>query len=208
MSNTLKIGQLPTAYHVIKYPNHEKNKDLILEMIKNADGHSVDDDWTKMKMTDLGINVQRTYFDKTIHDEFQNLFENFIEYWNKEQGCPNWINMIYDFWYCEYEKGDFVKWHTHPLSTMCAIYYLKLPDPQDVVSFKTWDGDYYIPKIEEGDILFFPSMQVHSALCTTDEGKVSINFNLKAGFDDVYAQEVKQVLDEQEKGENITIESI
>lgn len=208
MSNALKIGQIQTAYHIIKYPNHEKNKELIVEMIRNADGNSVSDDWSKIKMTDLGINVQRSYFDKTIHSEFQALFENFIAFWNKEQGIPDWINMIYDFWYMDYDCGDYVKWHNHPLSSMSAIYYLHLPRQEDVISFKNWDGEYYIPKVEEGDILFFPSMQVHSALCTSEEGKISINFNLKAGFDDMYAQEVKSALEEAEKGEDITLETI
>jgi hypothetical protein len=204
----LKVGQLPTAYHVIKYPKHEENKDMIMHMISNADGHSIDDDWNKISMSDLGINVNRTWFDKTIHEDFQNMFTNFITYWNKHQGVPDWINMIYDFWYCQYEKGDYVKWHNHPLSSMCAIYYLHLPEPKDVISFKTFDGEYYIPKVEEGDVLFFPSNQVHSTICTSDKGKISVNFNLKAGFDDLYAQQTKKSLETLEQGEDETLETI
>jgi hypothetical protein len=204
----MKVGTVPQEYFVIEYPNHEKNKQLVLDMVNSAEGQSQEDDWTKVSMTDLGINTNRLYFDRVIHEEFQALFENFHKWFSRENGVPDWQRVTYDFWYMQYEKGDYVKWHNHPLSTLSAVYFLDLKDNKDAVSFKTLDGSFHIPNVKEGDILIFPSLMVHSTMCVSEEGKTSINFNLKAGFDDAFAQEVKDSLEVRDRGDDYDVETI
>ena len=205
----MKIGNIPVPYHIMPYPKHKENKKALMELINSAEGQSIDDSFNKLTMTDLGIACNRTYMDKILHQDFGRLFNNFTSWYNKEQGLPDWINLNYDFWFIQYEQGDYVKWHNHPLSTMSAIYYVDLPDPKDVISFKSFDGQHvYRPEMEEGDVIFFPSMMPHSTICTSDKGKVSINFNLKAGFDDKYAQQIKNFQEELEKKDDVTLETI
>ena len=205
----MKIGNIPVPYHIMPYPKHKENKKALMELISSAEGQSIDDSFNKLTMTDLGISCNRTYMDKILHQDFGRLFNNFTSWYNKEQGLPDWINLNYDFWFIQYEQGDYVKWHNHPLSTMSAIYYVDIPEPKDVISFKSFDGEHvYRPEMEEGDIIFFPSMMPHSTICTSEKGKVSINFNLKAGFDDKYAQQIKNFQEESEKKDDVTLETI
>lgn len=205
----MKIGQIPVPYHVVKYPNHKKNKKALMELIGSAEGHSVKDTYNVLTMTDLGMACNRTYMDKILHEEFSQLFKNFTTWWNLEQGLPDWSQLTYDFWYIQYEQGDYVKWHNHPLSTMSAVYYVDLPETKDVISFKSFDGEHvYRPEVKEGDVLFFPSTMPHSTICTSEKGKTSINFNLKAGFDDKYAQQVKNFQEDAEKKDDVTLETI
>lgn len=204
----MKVGEIPQPYFVLPYENHEKRKADTIHLIKNAEGRSVDDAWTKVSMTDLGVNARRAYYDTDLEKDFNPMFEKFNEWMNDKIGAPHWQRTTHDLWYMEYEQGDWVKWHTHPLSTYSAVYFLHMPEPKDAISFRTFDKQHYIPKVKEGDIIFFNSMIPHSTICTSELGKISINFNIKAGFDDKYAESVRTQLEIVDKGEDATVEVI
>ena len=78
----MKVGEIPQPYFVLPYENHEKRKRDTINLIKTAEGRSVEDAWTKVSMTDLGVNARRTYYDTDLEKDFNPMFEKFNEWMN------------------------------------------------------------------------------------------------------------------------------
>ena len=204
----MEVGIIPQEYFVVPYKNHEKNKEELLGMLEAADAQELKDPCQQLSWTDLGVETRREYFTRLLKEDFTLLFENFMSYYNNIRGVGQWKDMRFSFWFNQYQKGDYVKWHNHPTAFMSAIYYTELPDPEDVILIKGVDGKVYKPKITEGDVIFFPSNFVHSVTHNSDKRKTSINFNIVCHIDNVVAMQMNADVEVNSDAEPSTIETI
>lgn len=204
----MEVGIIPQEYFIIPYKNHKEKKEELLSMLEAADAQELKDEGQQLTWTDLGVETRREYFTRLLKEDFELLFENFINYYNNIRGVGQWRDMRFSFWFNQYQQGDYVKWHNHPTAFMCAVYYPELPDPGDVILIKGVDGKIYKPNIVEGDVVFFPSNFVHSVTHNSSKRKTSINFNIVCHIDNVVAMQANAEVSVNGDTETSTIETV
>ena len=80
-------------------------------------------------------------------------------------------------WFHQMTKGDYDNWHNHFACQWIGIYYIDLPEGEET-ELMNFDGEVFKAKVEEGDLLIFPSGYLHrSPAILNDETKTIIAFN-------------------------------
>ena len=158
-----------------KVDNHKTIKSLILNSIKDMGTFSYVTKDDRISNTDwhLGREVDRLYY---IHVEtlITKTCKDLQQYFNYKK---NNINMI-NYWFQQYAKGDFHKWHTHPDSAFSCVYYVDLYNNNPATTFIINNKEFVVP-VEEGTVLIFPSFLEHmSKENKSDYTKTVISFNL------------------------------
>ena len=101
-------------------------------------------------------------------DHFDEIKQNY-GWWYKQK--------LANFWYQQYEHGDYHDWHLHPSVLFSSVYYLELPEGTSKTEFKTPQQTFSID-IKEGEILTFPSFFFHrSAINKSTQRKTIIASN-------------------------------
>ena len=148
-----------------KIEKHKEIKDDALKAIETMGTFSYIHGTQKISNTDwhLGGDIQRPYIDI--------VNEPLAECYTKLNMIPN------NFWFQQYNKGDYHGKHTHASCNWTSIYFLELPN----TTMKTKLDDNEI-EVEEGDYLIFPADIQHSSPINTSENrKTSIVINLTDG---------------------------
>ena len=162
---------------ITKYKKHAENKSLLLDMIHNADYTLVNNEENDdlISKTDWFVDVKKRreyweYFYPTIKDSMNDLFDNKIKY-------NGW--KLKNYWFQQYKQNDVHEWHWHPETFWNNVYFLELPNGTSGTEMRlTWSNDDFIPKVEEGDIITFPSIIKHRSPPNTGGRKTVIAFNI------------------------------
>ena len=165
-----------TFFYITQVEEHEIVKPKILEAISQLginpgpkeeyNSHITNTDWH------LPPNLQREYF-KICFPLFSNHFnqiKNNYGWWYHEQ--------LKNYWFQQYEKGDWHGMHIHNNCLFSSVYYLELPDGSSKTTFKTPQRTFEV-EIKEGEIITFPSIFFHESRENKSEKRktvVSANF--------------------------------
>jgi hypothetical protein len=162
--------------YILKFDEHHIIKNDLLHIISNQESEKIIDDDQSISKTDwkLEIGKRREYFDFLSQYIKPYLFKIFEDM--EVPGVFNFGNV----WFQQYCKHDTHEWHTHGGSVWSGIYYLEFPKDGPATTFAIpYMKEYYTPKIEEGDILLFPSLLMHKSPGNTSDGrKTVIVFNI------------------------------
>jgi len=161
---------------IFKYEvdNHETIKPLVLKDIKEMWIHSYIDENQRITNTDwyLPKEFNRPYFTHLLPHIFKLCNELRIVL-----GYGNEIHLL-NYWFQQYEKGDYHAWHYHPDSLFSAIYYVNLQSDNPKTSFRIGKKEFDID-VKEAEILIFPNFLEHTSKENkSDYTKIVIPFNL------------------------------
>jgi len=99
-----------------------------------------------------------------------------------------------EFWYQQYIGKQFHQWHTHANSNLSSIYFVDLPDIRDCTDFYDLKNRKILkPKVEEGDLIVFPSYVPHRSGPLHGEKKtiISTNYNFYINGNMDFLKELK-----------------
>ena len=160
---------------VFDCPNHDKIKAPLLEMIDAVQSGSVANraakltatDWESPKDTpreywDFFYNGVRPVLDQVMRADFHD---------------PHW--RLDNYWFQQYNAGDWHYWHRHPATVWNCVYYLELPEGVPGTIFV--DHETNQPQetgVKEGQIIVFPSQALHCSPEFEEGRKTVIAWNL------------------------------
>ena len=177
----MKIFNYDSLCSIDKFPEHEKYKDQTLKLI-NSDpsgknlkkGNTMDifSDWS----TD---NYSTKLYWRNIGEPIYQYVKNVTT----EMGYRN--ASLANFWYQQYNKGGKHGWHVHEYCMFTSVYYLEFPEGSPRTEFKnTMTNEVFVPDVEEGDIMIFPSFIAHrSPINDTDNRKTILSWNINVQVD-------------------------
>ena len=161
-------------FFIYKVKSHFEIKHLILDAINSMGKYSFINDEQSISNSDwqLSKDFERPYFQyvESIFNDVCNELKNIYQYKEK-------LN-FHNYWFQQYEYGDYHSWHHHPGNMFNAIYYVDLNSKNPKTSFKLFDNEFDI-EVNEGDILISPSFLLHcSKLNKYKTSKTVIPFNI------------------------------
>lgn len=150
---------------VFDVENHAEKKDKILQQINDfSEATSYVDisrsDW------DLPASVKRPYYDLMV-ELLNPVIQQFVDFYGYKSA--DWCN----YWFQQYENGDWHDVHTHPGTMFSVVYYIELPD--DAPSTELYvSGEKVSTNAKEGQVLIFPSILYHSSPKNNSERRKTI----------------------------------
>lgn len=84
---------------------------------------------------------------------------------------------IDNYWFQQYETGDYHGWHRHANSMFNCVYFVELPTPQAATKFK-FNGEEFTVPVSEGDLLVFPSYLLHQSAPSSEGRKTVVAINI------------------------------
>jgi hypothetical protein len=97
-------------------------------------------------------------------------------------------SIVTEMWYNYYTPGDTQEVHAHTGSTISGVYFLHLQEQNNTVFYSYSAGGNPLVstvikanKVEEGDILLFPSSFLHYVL-PSDLERITIAFNITCSY--------------------------
>lgn len=163
-------------FTLIKHENHAKMKDQLMEIINTAEGGELRNNWNWVTHTDWNVRkeAKREYWDlfwNDVKDQFDELLRLKFRHIDWE---------LDNYWFQQYQNGDWHHWHRHPQTAWNCVYYLEKPtDSPDTVFWDAEAQDVVSGPVEEGDILMFPSQVVHCVPEITGGQRTVIVWNIK-----------------------------
>jgi hypothetical protein len=168
-----------TFFYITKVPEHEIVKPKILESISliginpgpksEYNSHISNTDWH------LPFDMERKYFEIV-----SPLFSNHFKEIKTNYGW--WYHEILEnYWFQQYEKGDWHGKHIHSNCLFSSVYYVELPEGSSKTTFRTPQQDFQID-INEGEIITFPAIFFHESKENKSEKRktvIAANFNAK-----------------------------
>jgi hypothetical protein len=148
-------------------------KDEVLTAINTMDRYSIIDKVQQISNSDwhLGSEYLRPYF-QIIAEQVS----SFCDEVSKKTESKELV--IKNYWFQQYENGDYHSWHNHGDSAYSSVYYVELPDSSIATTFRTMGQEFQI-KVSEGDLLIFPSYFSHcSKPNKTGKRKTIVSINL------------------------------
>ena len=150
LNNIKKMGKFSLIQNDLNYN----------QKISNSDWH-------------LGINFIRYYKDNLI-----NVWEDITKYINELYGIDHKLSVT-NYWFQQYEKNDLHSWHIHQGCLFSCVYYVDIQKDTPKTSFKLFDKSEIEIKMNEGEILIFPSFLQHcSKQNQSNKTKTIISFNI------------------------------
>lgn len=168
----MKTFAAQTEIFADKFNGHKSIKKNILAAISGMGKNPLTRDGEKISNTDWYVpkDVKRKYWD-LIEPEVKKFMLNIAKA-NGAKGAE-----LVNYWFQQYEKGDYHEWHVHPVSMYSCVYYLDVP-PGTETMFKLNSQEIKFP-VSEGEMIAFPSCFFHcSKPNLTDKTKTVIAFNL------------------------------
>jgi len=174
----LEFLKVPILIH--KVEKHNEIKDTILHNIDKIGNHSLNDSNKcnqSISNTDwhLDSNLFRPYYD-IVYPIIKN--NTCILKQKLKLNCN--LNLL-NYWFQQYQNGDYHDWHNHFGSYYSSIYYVELPKDSVKTTFKIIDKEYEF-EVTEGDIISFPSILYHKSKPNkSNKRKTVVAFNLNCG---------------------------
>jgi hypothetical protein len=168
---------IPFLKYVVK--DHAIIKEEILNNIKKMGKFSLIEEnlinIQKISNTDWHLNES---FIRHYRDYLNNIFKDINEYINNLYASNTKLSVT-NYWFQQYEKGDYHDWHIHNSSIFSCVYYVDIQENTPKTTFKLFDKSEIEIKMNEGEILIFPSFLEHiSKLNKSDKTKTIISFNI------------------------------
>lgn len=147
------------------------------QYLRNGSNHSFyKHDWND------ALNVNRSWYKlagKKIISELTNMLKN----------CNYDDAVIHEIWFQQYKKNNFHNWHLHGRD-FTGVYYLDFSKNLNQKGTEFMDignpKNKFILKVEEGDIIIFPSNIWHrSPLIKSNSTKTIISYNIQGIINDV-----------------------
>jgi mannose-6-phosphate isomerase-like protein (cupin superfamily) len=158
---------------VTSIENHADIKRQILNAISQMGVNRFTSSYENVSNTDwnLDSDVFRPYYPlvKLIMD---NIAESVTKYFNYIEPLT-----VANYWFQQYEVGDYHNWHIHYRSLFSNVYYVDLPDGAAKTSFKLGNSEFEVD-VKEGDILTFPSCFLHCSKPNKVGQKTVVSFNM------------------------------
>lgn len=171
----MKIEFLKVPIVIHKVENHNEIKQNILDSIEKMGKYSnIVPGYNSISNTDwhLSSGLFRPYF-KLVEPIIKN--NSFILKESLKLDCDLTLG---NYWFQQYENGDYHGWHNHFDTYYSSVYYVELPKDSVKTTFKVIDNEYEF-EVSEGDILSFPSHLYHeSKVNKSNKRKTIISFNL------------------------------
>ena len=168
-----KVFEIP--FYNYKIENWEHKKSLLMNLCYDANFYQ---DKKTNVYTDYGNNNDYKYEVIDILKSDITNFHNDID-----------VDTVYvsDLWFQKYKSGQFHATHNHGALGYSSILFLKYDKTihkatRFLSPFMNPKGetDTYIPDVDEGTIIFFPSMINHYTIPNqTDKTRIVLSFNLK-----------------------------
>jgi hypothetical protein len=162
-------------FYKTSVPRHEELKPYILNDILLLGKNSYTEKVSKISNTDWNLPAE-------FHRQYMtNVYPLFVNHFDEIKNTYGWWynQRLVNFWFQQYEPGDYHGWHIHHSVLFSSVYYVELPDG-GATQFKTPQGTFTIP-VKEGEILTFPSFFFHqSAPNKTKQRKTIIATNWDA----------------------------
>tara|TARA_R110000744_G_scaffold165585_1_gene282738 strand:- start:771 stop:1289 length:519 start_codon:yes stop_codon:yes gene_type:complete len=167
---------------ISKIKNHNKIKNKLLGLINKSPSGQINSFFEKTNKTDYDIKMKDKPYVKELVSHIRPIMNDLA----KQFKAKHWE--IHHMWCQSYLKGDYHKWHTHPLSHFAHIYYLELPTNKMATEFK--DGE--VVKVKEGDVISFPAFLFHrSKPNISNKRKTAVSFNSSIFWYHKYKEENK-----------------
>mgnify|MGYP003640009840 CR=1 FL=1 len=146
-------------------------KGPILSDIEAMGTYSMVNDHQKISNTDWHLNsdYDRSYWNHAIGAV--DLHNQSLRETHEYDRCS-----VANYWFQQYERGDYHKWHNHSLACFSNVFYIELNNGASKTSFK-WQGIIFDMPVEEGDIISFPAFLAHSSKPNQGKRKTVISFN-------------------------------
>lgn len=163
---------VPSSVYVFNVNTHNDIKEKILEGISEMGIHShiIADQCISNTDWHLGQHVNRPYADLFI----EAIQESLLEFSSNLEGRAELDN----YWFQQYNKGDYHGWHRHSRCMYSCVYYVNLPNKEVATKFKFNNEEFSI-NVEEGQVLIFPAYLQHcSPKNNFDDTKTVIAFNI------------------------------
>jgi hypothetical protein len=173
MINTI-INNIQLPIFKYEVDNHKTIKPLILKDIKEMGTYSYINEGQRITNTDwhLDREFNRCYF---THVE-----PHVSKLCNELRSTLNHTGKIHlvNYWFQQYERGDYHTWHYHTGCMFSAIYYVNLQGDNPKTSFRLGKKEFDID-VKEAEILIFPSFLNHTSKENkSDYTKIVVPFNL------------------------------
>ena len=168
------INKIESYTFLYKIKNHLSIKEKILDYIKSEPNKNHSNNSSELFKFDFE-NFKVKPYEKILFNDISEYIEELKKLFNCHE------IMIHNCWYQQYIKNNFHSWHTHGGCNLSSVYYVELPSNKYQTEFFDTIKKSYINvgKVEEGDILTFPSYIAHrSKKIEDDTRKTIISFNL------------------------------
>ena len=156
---------------VSNYINHNRYKQILLDLIEKDDGEVYNDGTDIISKTDF-FN-KKFFINEQTNNLFKNEFENHLHTIFKNFSY-NLLD-VRQIWYQVYEKNNIHNWHPHAECHWTNVYLLHGNMKTEIKNIK---GELINYDAQEGDIITFPSYLYHrSPINTLNDKRVIISFN-------------------------------
>lgn len=148
-------------------------KTSVLSHIESKGKYSILDDHQSISNTDWHIGQMADkgywqYVSSRVDSHNKGLLENFkVDTFQVD-----------NFWFQQYETGDYHSWHNHPGCCFSSVLYVELGDSTPRTTFK-WMGRSFEVNVKEGDIISFPSFVAHGSKVNKSTRKTIISYNTR-----------------------------
>ena len=196
----MKVTEVfPVTVFKTRIDSNEILKNYLVEpILENLDDLVIPEDWTtnKIKTSFSGEPVGREVIEKHKSLLEKNYRRCIDEFFDLEYDCR-----FTNIWYNVYQDGEYQEFHDHLGTTINPIHFAfihflsydkeehqppEFLDPLKFVRHSSLElltnrcGEVYVPDIEEGDLLMFPSYLQH---CVppgkkTNKPRITISFNI------------------------------
>lgn len=178
----MKKFLLETFYIIDSIPSHKIIKPLLLEEIDKINFENDNNSVLKVVDDYYNDNISKLDWHDAQTDKqwkeilLPHLSPKLLDIANAN-GYKNVL--IDELWFQQYQKEGQHGWHTHG-SNFTGVYYLELPKSAPKTELVTpYNYKHFIPEIQEGDLLIFPSFVVHRAPVITKKlRKTIVSFNI------------------------------
>jgi hypothetical protein len=163
---------------ITKFENHKEIKSKLLNDIEMTSKNSLRDDYQSISNTDWHINskMDRPYYETIKPIILQTLVHLINDLKLADLGVEYNLTQT-NYWFQQYEQGDFHTWHDHVSSFYNNVYYVELPENGAKTTFSILNKEYEFD-VKEGDILSFPGTIFHCSKPNMSQSrKTIISFN-------------------------------
>lgn len=168
----MKTFNLSIPVLVNHFNKHEEMKPFILSAIEAAEADNVAEETQRIYKTDFFKRTnQKAYLPFVVRMFNQHLVDlnNYFKY-------PKDLS-VDEYWFQQYNVGDYHSKHLHLRSILSNVYYVELPDGAAKTNLILPDGEMTID-VKEGDILTFPSFIMHESKPNQVGRKTVVAFNI------------------------------
>ena len=150
--------------------DYQDAKQLILNAIEQSGKYGIVDTTQSLSNTDWHLsNPEKAYWQYAA---------SFVQAHNNKLVGNFRLNsaQVQNFWFQQYERGDYHKWHNHAGCCFSSVFYVELGEASSSTTFR-WMGESFEIPVKEGDIISFPSFLAHGSKPNKGTRKTIISYN-------------------------------